>query len=159
MLRLRGEFEMAYLNFIQFYRKRAGYNQSALSDLIGVSTKTVSRWEKCTRDPRASEIKKLCEVLNVSETELLAGPKQEGFSVALKFAATLSGATSEILFLSGIALTIADDGFLGVAGGMIFQSLDDIETVLREIRFKLEHGYDERERMRADRESREGVLI
>jgi transcriptional regulator with XRE-family HTH domain len=35
---------------------------------------TISRWENGHREPRASDIQKLCEVLGVSESELLNGP-------------------------------------------------------------------------------------
>jgi transcriptional regulator with XRE-family HTH domain len=41
---------------------------------VGVSVPTLARWERGTFQPRASDIKKLCEVLGVSEAELLNGP-------------------------------------------------------------------------------------
>lgn len=36
---------------------------------------TIRRWESGLREPRSSDIKALCEVLQVSESELLNGPK------------------------------------------------------------------------------------
>jgi transcriptional regulator with XRE-family HTH domain len=36
---------------------------------------TIRRWESGEREPRASDIKKLCEVLGCTEVELLNGPQ------------------------------------------------------------------------------------
>ena len=36
---------------------------------------TIRRWESGVREPRSSDIKALCEVLQVTESELLNGPK------------------------------------------------------------------------------------
>ena len=60
---------------IRLWRKRIGITQERLSELVGVHVNTVIRWEAGLREPRTSEIKKLCEVLNVSEAELLNGPE------------------------------------------------------------------------------------
>ena len=45
---------------------------------------TVRRWESGQREPRASEITKLCEVLGVSEAELLRGPAEEDWVLEIK---------------------------------------------------------------------------
>jgi transcriptional regulator with XRE-family HTH domain len=41
---------------------------------VNVSFTTVRRWETGEREPRASDITKLCEVLHTTEAELLNGP-------------------------------------------------------------------------------------
>ena len=49
--------------------------QQELSEQLGVHEITIRRWETGVREPRSSDIKALCEVLQVSESELLNGPK------------------------------------------------------------------------------------
>ena len=62
---------------IKQWRKRIGLTQEKLADLVNVHLNTLSRWELGQREPRASEIARLCEVLGVSEAELLRGPAEE----------------------------------------------------------------------------------
>jgi transcriptional regulator with XRE-family HTH domain len=61
---------------LKLLRKRANLTQSSLAESIGVHEVTLRRWEKADTSfqPRASDITKLCEVLNVTEAELLNGP-------------------------------------------------------------------------------------
>ena len=59
------------------WRTKLGLSQFALSEKVGVHENTVRRWESGQREPRASEIVRLCEVLGVSEAELLNGPAEE----------------------------------------------------------------------------------
>lgn len=66
---------------IRSLRERSGYTQTTLARAIGVSDMTVRRWESGQREPRASEITKLCEVLGVSEAELLRGPAEKRWEV------------------------------------------------------------------------------
>ena len=54
-------------------RKKAGFTQEMLANLISFSLKTIQRWEKGERQPRMNEIKKLANALNVTEDELLNG--------------------------------------------------------------------------------------
>ena len=63
-------------HIIRSLRERSGYTQATLARAIGVSDMTIRRWESGQREPRASEIAKLCEVLCVSEAELLRGPAE-----------------------------------------------------------------------------------
>ena len=58
-------------------RRRAGLTQIKLAELAETSIATYVRWELGKTSPRASEIARLCEVLGVSEAELLNGPAEE----------------------------------------------------------------------------------
>ena len=64
-------------NAVRHYRERAGLTQLRLSEAVKCSIDSVRRWESGQREPRASEIVRLCEVLGVSEAELLNGPAEE----------------------------------------------------------------------------------
>ena len=133
---------------IKKYREKAGLSQTELGQRIGVSINSVLRWEKNYREPRASDIRKLCEALNVTESELLNGPSQEEFKVTLKYVKTLDGVDEE-MNMNGISLTIADDGFVGVSGGKKFESYEDIDEVMQEIRHKLTFGFKHRDEVKA----------
>lgn len=70
---------------IKQWRKQIGLTQEKLADLVNVHLNTLSRWELGQREPRASEIAKLCEVLGVSEAELLRGPAEDVWELRLVF--------------------------------------------------------------------------
>lgn len=70
---------------IRRWRKQAGLTQEKLADLVSVHLNTLSRWESGQREPRASEIAKLCEVLGVSEAELLRGPQSKEWRIEVVF--------------------------------------------------------------------------
>ena len=63
------------------WRTKSGLSQFELSEKAGVHENTIRRWESGQREPRASEIAKLCEVLGVSEAELLRGPAEKRWEV------------------------------------------------------------------------------
>ena len=56
---------------LAYFRKKRGIEQARLAEKLDVHVITISRWERGISEPRASEITKLCEVLGVSEAELL----------------------------------------------------------------------------------------
>lgn len=59
--------------FIAENRKAKGMTQKALAEKLGVSDKTVSRWENGNYMPDLSMLKPLSEVLEISLNELLSG--------------------------------------------------------------------------------------
>jgi transcriptional regulator with XRE-family HTH domain len=68
---------------IRHYRKNANLTQIELASLVSVSVDTVRRWESGLREPRASDIKKLCEVLGCTEAELLNGPAKREIEIII----------------------------------------------------------------------------
>ena len=72
-------------NAIRHYRERVGLTQLRLSEAVKCSIDSVRRWESGQREPRASEIAKLCEVLGVSEAELLRGPQSKEWRIEVVF--------------------------------------------------------------------------
>jgi transcriptional regulator with XRE-family HTH domain len=107
----------------------------------------VCRWESGLRESRVSDIKKLCEILGVTEAELLNGPVVEEFRVTLKYVKTLEGVDEE-MNMNGIALTIAEDGYVGVSGGKKFENYEDIEKVVEIVRKRLTFGFEHRDEMK-----------
>ena len=59
--------------FIQARRKALGLTQQALGEQLGVTNKAVSKWEKGHSMPDVSLFEPLCQTLEISIPELLAG--------------------------------------------------------------------------------------
>lgn len=58
---------------IKHLRERKGLTQMQLADILGVSSKTVSKWETCKGLPDITLIEPLAKVLSVSVMELMSG--------------------------------------------------------------------------------------
>ena len=63
--------------FIASKRKEQNLTQEQLAEKLGVSNKTVSKWETGKNMPDYSVVEQLCQVLNISVGELIAGKEKE----------------------------------------------------------------------------------
>ena len=63
--------------FIARKRRVQNLTQEQLAEKIGVSNKTVSKWETGKSMPDYSVIELLCKVLHISVSELIAGKEKE----------------------------------------------------------------------------------
>ena len=61
--------------FIAELRKEQNLTQQELAEKLGVSSKSISRWENGRTLPDYSLIKDLCKTLNISINELFSGEK------------------------------------------------------------------------------------
>ena len=77
------------MNAIKHYRKKAGLTQAELAKKCNISKDSVVRYESGHREPRASDIQKLCEVLGVGESELLNG-SEDGGEIKFSFVLNIS---------------------------------------------------------------------
>ena len=68
--------------FLSELRKEQGLTQQQLADVIGVSNKTISKWECCKGMPELSTIPPLCKMLRINVNELLSGERlpEDGYS-------------------------------------------------------------------------------
>lgn len=68
--------------FLSELRKEQGMTQQQLADAIGVSNKTISKWECGKGMPEISIITPLCEMLKINVNELLSGERlpEDGYS-------------------------------------------------------------------------------
>ena len=69
---------------IKLLRAKKGLTQIELAELIGVHELTVRRWELNHTEPRVSDVKRLCEVLGVTESELLNGPSEDVWELRIR---------------------------------------------------------------------------
>lgn len=61
--------------FIAELRREAGMTQEGLGNLIGVTNKTVSRWENGNYMPDIALLKELCQAFQISINELVSGER------------------------------------------------------------------------------------
>ncbi len=61
--------------FIAKERKQKGYTQKQLSEKLGISDKTVSKWERGNGFPEVSLLLPLCSELDITVNELLSGER------------------------------------------------------------------------------------
>ena len=61
--------------FIQQLRKDKGMTQKELAEIIGMSDKTISKWESGNSLPDTSVLVSLCKALDISVNELLSCEK------------------------------------------------------------------------------------
>ena len=61
--------------FLSDERKAKGYTQKQLSELLGISDKTISKWECGNGFPEASLLLPLCNELGITVNELLTGER------------------------------------------------------------------------------------
>lgn len=61
--------------FIAKMRKEESYTQRQLADILGISDKTVSKWETGNGLPDVSLMMPLCDSLHISVNELLSGER------------------------------------------------------------------------------------
>ena len=61
--------------FIQQLRKAQGLTQKELADKLGISDKTVSKWETGNGLPDIASLSPLCKALGINVNELLSGEK------------------------------------------------------------------------------------
>lgn len=104
--------------FISECRKQKGLTQAQLAEALGVSDKTISRWENGKTMPDLSIYEPLCEILDIQISELLYARKMtdkektiQGEKSALNIFKTKSqlqtfAILTEILIFIGIIITI-----------------------------------------------------
>ena len=98
--------------FIFTCRKEKGLTQSQLAEILGVSDKSISRWENGKTMPDLSLYEPLCKALDIQISELLYAKKMN----ILKTKSQLEtfGVLTEILIFIGIIITISLTKILAV---------------------------------------------
>jgi len=97
-------------------RERKQLKQSEVAEYVGVTAQTYMKWENGKNEPKASDIKKLAEILSVSESEICRGKTFTTKVGELKFmkkTASIMNEIDEVTFTSTLFEFIQDkEGFL-----------------------------------------------
>ena len=135
------------------FRKKAGLTQEKLADKIRVSTMTVKRWEWNQREPRLEEIKKLVEVLHVSEAELLNEPQGEQIKLTLSWHWEEMTEGEIDMNNNHFQIVLGDSGQIGITGAAMFPSRSAIDDFIARVREQVEVAYDAQVRRGAIKEA------
>lgn len=117
------------------FRERSGLSQEELAEKVGCHPNTIRRWELGYREPRSSDIRKLCEILNCTEAELLNEPAKQEFEVKIVMGVkNLTGAAgieiADNTFLYGVQ---DDEPQIHIAGKVRIDTPEMREKALEEI--------------------------
>ena len=137
------------------FRKKAGLTQEELAYKIDVSLMTLKRWEWNQRQPRIKEIKKLCEVLHVSEAELLNEPQGDEIKLTLSWHWEEMKEGEINMNDNKFQIVLGDSGQIGITGAALFQTRDAIEDFISRVREQVNIAYDAQVRRGAIKEVRD----
>lgn len=132
-------------NNIATIRKKKGMTQEELAQALSINVITLSRWENGLFEPRISFIKKICEVLGCSESELLNGSSKQNWE--LKLLINCGQATSKgVIDLTGKTSTATleiSDVAMGItlsASYDLWEDYEKFEGLIAQLRKKRSVG-------------------
>ena len=135
--------EKTFAQRLKKIRKHARITQEKLADEINTSIMTVRRWEWGERTPRMEEIKKLCEVLHVSEAELLNEPQGEEIRLTLSWHwEEMKEGSINMSNDNKFSIVLGDDGRIGLTGAAMFPTRSAIEDFVSRVREQVEVAFD-----------------
>ena len=126
-------------------RKRKGITQEALAHLLSVTTVTLSRWENSHFEPKVSMIKKLCEILNCTETELLKEQDSQTWELRMVVNKTekIEGGTKDMTGNGSTATLNIGDTAMAItlsAGYPLWEDDEEFEGLIEDLRRKRQLG-------------------
>lgn len=90
---------------LQELRKKAGYSQEQLAEMLGISRQAISKWESGQGKPDIDNLTKLTEIYAVSADYLLSGHKPDATASAPEKKPLSKEARVTICVISIIAAT------------------------------------------------------
>ena len=127
---------------IRFFRKKVKLTQERLAELVSCSVDTLQRWENGTREPRASDITKLCAILGCTESELLNGFKDDKVELVLSWNWEDMKKGEINMNEDKFKLILGGDGRVGLQGAGMITSREAIEDFLSRVRNELEIAFE-----------------
>ena len=124
-------------------RKKRKISQEELAQALCVTTTTLSRWENGHFEPKASMIKKLCEILDCTESELLSDV-QEDNKIELVISWNWEDMKKGEINMNEnkFKLILGDDGKVGLQGAGLVIDKATLNDFLERIRVQLEVALD-----------------
>ena len=126
---------------LQELRKREGFSQAKLAELVGVSFMTVRRWECGEVIPRLNEIKRLSEILHQTIDELLNGSESNKIKITLVYDWDKMREGSIDMNMNDFELILGSQGQIGLKGSGKFTSKEDINEFLSRVKEQLEIAF------------------
>ena len=99
--------------WLKSFRVKRGFSQKELALAVDVQANTVWRWENKKASPSVEIIFKLCEVLNVTESELLHGPVDDG-EIKFSFVLNISEVKGMDVKMNELKCGTGDNDIFGI---------------------------------------------
>ena len=99
--------------FIADERKKKGYTQRQLAEQLGISDKTISKWERGNGFPEISLLLPLCNELDLSVNELLTGERisETEYREKAEEKIILSGMVSALVIIAATPMFVVAGAF------------------------------------------------
>ena len=118
---------------ITVIRKAKGITQEELSHALQINIATLSRCENGHFEPKTSMLRKLCEVLQVSESELLNGPRDGKVELVVSWDWGEMKKGEIRMNENKFKLILGEDGMIGLHGAGQITSHEAIEEFLSKV--------------------------
>lgn len=150
--------------FIAKKRKAKGLTQARLAEMLGITDRAVSKWERGISMPDSSIMLELCEILNITVNELLTGEdiemknydkaaeknllelkkQNEDYAKSMLRYETFIGILSTVVFLISIMTASIVDMKIGIRIALIaFGSIIFVIGIANALRIEQTAGYYE----------------
>lgn len=123
-------------------RKAKGITQEELAQALSITTVTLSRWENGHFEPKASMLKKLCEILGCTESELLSDTAAGQVKITLTYDWKKYQEGSVNMDGEGFEIILGSQGQIGIKGAGTLTSRDSMEKFLSQIRLQVETAFE-----------------
>ena len=123
-------------------RKKRKITQEELAQALSINTITLSRWENGHFEPKASMIKKMCEVLGCTELELLTSNQEDKAELVISWNWEDMKKGEMKMENNKFKLVLGEEGQIGINGIGRITSLADIEDFLGRVREQLTIALD-----------------
>ena len=123
-------------------RKKRKITQEELAQALSINTITLSRWENGHFEPKASMIKKMCEVLGCTESELLNASQEDKAELVISWNWEDMKKGEINMDINRFKVILGEDGKIGLQGAGMITSRAGIEEFLGRVRNELEIALD-----------------
>lgn len=127
-------------SFIGSMRREKGYTQNQIAEMMGISEKTVSKWECGNGLPEVSLMLPLCDLLGISVNELLLGERLPLFDMMDKMGNTMDKLVKQVEYAQlkyriykqyGLDITEINESKFGAGSITYFIKTDKGEYVVK----------------------------
>lgn len=129
-------------DYLKAFRERARLTQTELAYIVGVQTQTVWRWEHGEREPSLDMVKKLCEILGCTESELFNGLLNDKIELLVSWNWEDMKREEMSMEENKFKLVLGEDGQIGINGIGMLTSHESINEFLGQVREQLEVALD-----------------
>ena len=131
-----------FSKYIFRLRKEAGLSQEELAERVGVHLNTISQWENGAYIPKTMKLKKLAEALNVTESELLNGPKDSKIKITLSYDWEKFEKGEIDMTGNEFDVFLGKDGEVGIKGAGKMTTREAVEDFLSRVRLQVETAFE-----------------